>query len=82
MKQTEEELLEYARLNYPIGTRYIPAHVNFGINEIVDTNYSFYKPHIHVNSTHIQGNYNNCIYYYGNSYWHYVYHFGTLILTF
>lgn len=62
MEQTEEELLEYARLNYPIGTRYIPVHVNTGINEVIDTNYKFSKPHIFVTRKTIENNMEGCIY--------------------
>ena len=36
---SQDELLEYARKHYPIGTRYIPAHIEKGINEVIDTNY-------------------------------------------
>ena len=62
MEQTEEELLEYARLNYPIGTRYIPAHVNIGINEVNSTFYNVSTTHIHVNSIRIQSDWDECIY--------------------
>jgi hypothetical protein len=65
MEQTEEELLEYARMHYPIGTQYVPAHVDKGVNEVTDAYYNYSKhknEYIHVSSKHINLDYNNCIY--------------------
>lgn len=65
MEQTKEELLEYARMHYPIGTQYVPAHVNIGVNEVTDTQYRYSKDsdeYIHVGGKHILNDYNYCIY--------------------
>lgn len=65
MEQTEEELLEYAKKHYPIGTHYIPAHVDKGVNEVTDAYYDYTKhknEYIHVGSKYIDLDYNNCIY--------------------
>jgi len=65
MEQTEEELLEYARKHYPIGTQYVPAHVDKGVNQVTDAYYNYSKhknEYIHVGSKHINLDYNNCIY--------------------
>lgn len=65
MEQTKEELLEYARMHYPIGTHYIPAHVTKGVNEVTDTQYRYSKDsdeYIHVGGKHIENDYNYCIY--------------------
>lgn len=65
MKQTKEELLEYAKNHYPIGTQYVPVHVNKGANEVTDAFYEYSKytnEYIHVSSKHIDLDYNNCIY--------------------
>ncbi len=65
MEQTEEELLEYARKHYPVGTQYVPAHVNKGVNEVTNACYRHSKSqheYIHVDSKWIDLNYNDCIY--------------------
>ncbi len=65
MKQTKEELLEYAKNHYPVGTQYVPVHVNKGANEVTDAFYEYSKytnEYIHVSSKHIDLDYNNCIY--------------------
>ena len=65
MEQTKEELLEYAKKHYPIGTHYIPAHVDKGVNEVTDAYYDYTKhknEYIHVGSKYINLDYNNCIY--------------------
>jgi hypothetical protein len=61
----EKELLEYARKYYPIGTQYVPAHVDKGINEVINIDYDYSKSsneYIHVGSKHVELDYNNCIY--------------------
>jgi hypothetical protein len=58
----EKQLIAEAKLKYPIGTKYIPAHVKVGINEVTGTNFSYDKPYIHVQSKHIKDSYNICIY--------------------
>lgn len=58
----EDELLEYAKKHYPIGTQYIPAHVSTGLNEVINTNYRFDSPHILVDSKHIERQMVECIY--------------------
>ena len=65
MKQTKEELLEYARKHYPVGTQYVPAHVNKGVNEVTNACYRHSKSqheYVHVDSKWIDLNYNDCIY--------------------
>ena len=66
--ENKEKLLEYARINYPIGTQYIPAHTHpNGINEVVNTDYTFWdnSERITIDSKCIKENYSNNIYYEG-----------------
>jgi len=65
---SEEELLEYARIHYSIGTQYIPAHTHpSGINIVRNLNYNFWDidKSITVDSNRIKEDYNNNIYYNG-----------------
>ena len=63
MDQSEKDaLLEEAKRRYPKGTRYIPAHVGKGINEVTGNNYSVDSCFIHVDSDEIDGSYTGCIY--------------------
>lgn len=63
---TKEELLEEAKRRYPIGTQYIPAHVNKGINEVTNSDHEMGNlGNIHVTSKYIEEGWNCCIYYDG-----------------
>ncbi len=61
----EEELLAYARKHYPIGTRYIPAHVEKGLNEVIKDDYRTSMGGIYVTSKRINGDWNESLHYNG-----------------
>lgn len=58
---SQDDLLAYARKNYPVGTRYVPAHVEKGINEVIDTNYHGDSMCVYVKSKHIEESWNESL---------------------
>lgn len=63
-KKHQIELLEEAKRRYPIGTKFVPAHVNEGLNEVLG-NWKLTSWEINVDSKKLDNDWNGCIYYHG-----------------
>lgn len=65
---SKEALLEEAKRRYPIGTKYIPAHINDGLKEVVglDCKYIIETDSIRIHSKNLKmDGYTDCVYYRG-----------------